>query len=352
MIKKIILKNIQCHSKLVIKPDPGWTIICGDNNAGKSTIMRAVKWFFTNRPMGDWMIKDGEEECYIKILTEEHVGKRTRGKGVNSYDIDGEDYIDVRGNVPTVLDSFGFIAVALGNKTVYPNFGLTRDDEELFMVPFPGPVKYGMLSYLTECHIVSTVTKEFATDRRRANATVAVLEEQEAKIGRDIKDLPKTKKAREEIQTATRENEEMVALEEKGRKLQEISVRYGEVEGKAKLHKECLGVFEDVPDGEKVRELLAEISKLKAARVLVRRLRDKKKLARQLSKDNTKAGIFLGMLQKDWKEMGKVDESLRMIENLRDSRQGVKETKRMLGKIEKKLEKFSYCPTCGVLQSV
>ena len=44
MIKKISIKNFQSHINTEIELDPEVTIVTGDSNAGKTSVIRAIKW--------------------------------------------------------------------------------------------------------------------------------------------------------------------------------------------------------------------------------------------------------------------------------------------------------------------
>jgi DNA repair protein SbcC/Rad50 len=51
-IKSISLKNFQGHTDSKITLDPNVTALVGESDAGKSSIIRAIKWVTTNRPLG------------------------------------------------------------------------------------------------------------------------------------------------------------------------------------------------------------------------------------------------------------------------------------------------------------
>ena len=51
-IKSISLKNFQGHTNSKITLDPNVTALIGESDAGKSSIIRAIKWITTNRPLG------------------------------------------------------------------------------------------------------------------------------------------------------------------------------------------------------------------------------------------------------------------------------------------------------------
>ena len=51
-LKSISLRNFQGHVNSKITLDPNITALIGESDAGKSSIIRAIKWIVTNRPLG------------------------------------------------------------------------------------------------------------------------------------------------------------------------------------------------------------------------------------------------------------------------------------------------------------
>jgi chromosome segregation ATPase len=53
MIKTVVIRNFQSHKKSILNLSKGVNVIVGKTDSGKSAIIRALRWLFTNTPSGD-----------------------------------------------------------------------------------------------------------------------------------------------------------------------------------------------------------------------------------------------------------------------------------------------------------
>lgn len=90
MIKRLLFKNFQKHKKLDIELDPYVTTITGATDAGKSSLIRGLRWLALNKPRGD---KFKNRKCkkvdavVVKAMTEKGIVSRERSSKKNSYRI-------------------------------------------------------------------------------------------------------------------------------------------------------------------------------------------------------------------------------------------------------------------------
>jgi DNA repair exonuclease SbcCD ATPase subunit len=88
MIKKLKLKNFQGHEDSEIELGPGINSIVGENDSGKTSIFRAVKLIYSNRPLGSGYIRKNQpENCIVELENEKSTIVRERGSSVNTYRI-------------------------------------------------------------------------------------------------------------------------------------------------------------------------------------------------------------------------------------------------------------------------
>tara|TARA_R110000851_G_scaffold46656_2_gene113507 strand:- start:1760 stop:2662 length:903 start_codon:yes stop_codon:yes gene_type:complete len=99
MIKKLRIKNFQNHEKLAIKFSDKVTTIIGKSDAGKSSVLRALRWALSNKPNGSSFIRTGEKSVAVRIETDGHTITRRKGKS-NTYEIDGEELHSFGSDVP------------------------------------------------------------------------------------------------------------------------------------------------------------------------------------------------------------------------------------------------------------
>ena len=90
-IDRIHLECWQSHEDSTFDLTPGVNAIVGSSDAGKSSVLRALRWVTTNRPRGTGFVHFGEGTARVEIGIGGKKIVRTRGvKKDNSYTVDGE----------------------------------------------------------------------------------------------------------------------------------------------------------------------------------------------------------------------------------------------------------------------
>lgn len=114
MIKSLRLRNFQRHKTTLIRFKPGVTIIHGPTDAGKSSLIRALRWVFLNdaptkSPDGFflWGSKMGLAEAEVD---DHKITRRRKIGGRNSYLLDGKRYDAVRVQVPDPIRNIAQIS--------------------------------------------------------------------------------------------------------------------------------------------------------------------------------------------------------------------------------------------------
>jgi len=86
MIKNLTIKNFQSHENSKLKFSPGFNVIVGASDHGKTSIIRAIEWLRTNSPGGDsfktCFLRNGEDES--KVILENSTGAVIRARGKTS----------------------------------------------------------------------------------------------------------------------------------------------------------------------------------------------------------------------------------------------------------------------------
>lgn len=86
MIRSVELKNFQSHKHTKIDFSQGVNAIVGLSDTGKTAILRAINWAFTNRPAGDEFLSHWGGVTSVRIdLIDGVAVERIKGPGDNSY---------------------------------------------------------------------------------------------------------------------------------------------------------------------------------------------------------------------------------------------------------------------------
>jgi DNA repair protein SbcC/Rad50 len=108
MIKSIKLHNFQGHKDSTIALHPRVNAIVGESDAGKSSIIRFLKWVSTNRPVGDgYRNNSSASEEYGGTVTFDDISiERKKSKKVNSYTVEGVGELKaLRTEIPREVES-------------------------------------------------------------------------------------------------------------------------------------------------------------------------------------------------------------------------------------------------------
>lgn len=104
MLKRLRLKNFQKHDRLIVEFDAITTII-GDNDRGKSTILRALRWVCLNDRRGNSFIKRDTTRTRVSLEEDDHRIVRVRGARTNLYTLDGQEYKSFHNSVPSDISN-------------------------------------------------------------------------------------------------------------------------------------------------------------------------------------------------------------------------------------------------------
>ena len=102
-MKSLEIKNFQSHKETLIEFHPGVTYLIGDNDAGKSAIMRSLLWMVENSPSG-FSFKSHfagkKENTSVMLEFDDQTVTRERGSSINQYRVGSEEYKALASKVP------------------------------------------------------------------------------------------------------------------------------------------------------------------------------------------------------------------------------------------------------------
>lgn len=227
MLEKLIIQNFQCHEKLVLDLNQPTTTITGNNDAGKSAILRALKWVCLNTPDGDHFIRRGSNLCSVKLYADGCKVTRKKGKGVNTYSLDKKEYNAIgRGGIPEEIVNL------LQVDTL--NFQSQHD------APFWFSLTAGEVSReinkIVNLDLIDRVLSRVASDLRKVRSVVEVTECR----------LVQAKQREEELSWVVKADTELSSLEGVQKDISDLRLQA------SSLNDLCQGVREAARDRDRV----------------------------------------------------------------------------------------------------
>lgn len=291
-LQKLRLKNFQRHDKFVVEFDPFVTTIVGSTNAGKSSIVRALRWIFLNRPSGDSFVRHGRTETSVTATIDGVKLKRSKGDE-NLYELDGKQYKAFGTTVPDECRSFHGIT----------SVNIQRQHDSYYWLSMSAG---DVAKELNEIVDLESIDRSFAWFKREASSIEKERQVAEANVQSDLTIVESTKwtvKASEDLEEIERDSIELAKLSGKVKALTSIAETLIDVAKKKQRKREYV---------DDARSIVAEIA-------------------------------MLHELEAEWSKLKSTVDHLRSLPNERE------QVKRTIERMEEdyRNERGETCPTCG-----
>jgi DNA repair exonuclease SbcCD ATPase subunit len=179
MIKRLKIKNFRARKKDDIKFSPGVNCIIGNNAAGKSTILRAIKYAATNKPSGDSVINWDAKKTIVKLFYENNKITRIRGKSINKYKLNDKEFTAFGSNVPEEIQK------VLGLSDI--NFQ-GQHDAPFWFCKTPGEVSR-QLNAIVNLDIIDKTLSNISSGITKRNMFITMIKQRMQKVADQKKDL-------------------------------------------------------------------------------------------------------------------------------------------------------------------
>lgn len=294
-ISRVILENFQSHKYTDMDLSQELNVIVGPSDAGKTAILRGIKWALFNEPSGDYFIREGESECSVTVFFNDgNAIKRYRSLSKNVYYI-----IDPKGNemkfegfgtsVPQEITDITCMTKIFLDNTTSKSINMSDQLEGPFLLSEKGSVKASAIGKLVGVDLVDEALKEGLKDLRNLKIESKTYEERNEKLALEMKEFEYLDGIKIQLKFALGLEEE---IDLKMHKLKKLEVYKENLD---KLSFEMINIQENyLSKLEKINELDYLIKDLEYE---YRRYKDIYKKGQSLeliSLENTSLGIKLG----------------------------------------------------------
>jgi len=280
-IRRVQLQQFQKHTIKTIDFDEGVTSIVGRTGAGKSSILRAIRWISLNKPQGNVLTKKGRKTAIARLRTERAEISRIKSDTVNSYRIGKEEYKSFGSKVPQDVEEL------IGLEEI--NFQQQHDP--LFWISLTPGQLLKEINKINDMELMDIVLKRLKSRKRKSLSEISIRKESNDQLRQEIESLDK----------AIEMEHRILPIEDKLEQLQETNARLSALEKSVNrvrtLHKDTEDlrqairrpewghlkgqIDECVEVSQKIESLDQKISKIREMRTKVQRNRMKAKSLRR-----------------------------------------------------------------------
>lgn len=269
ILKNIKLDNFQIHDSIDLDFCDGVNCIVGESDIGKSSIIRALRWVFTNKPAGiSTLISENETKTKVSVKLDDIVITRLRGKSTNYYNIQGNKISNFGREVPEHLRKYLGDKVKILSESI--DIGFSLQHNPAFMVGDSSSFKGKILDSICGNDIIIKCVRkckdnllEHNRESKYLNRKLLELEEEigiyswTIKCAADIKNLVKMRKELEEeiciVDRLEIIRNDLIEIDEEIECCEDKEEKLDKIENCAEFCLEEIGILEN--DLEKLEEL-------------------------------------------------------------------------------------------------
>jgi energy-coupling factor transporter ATP-binding protein EcfA2 len=209
---KVNVENFQSIRQASVLVE-GLTVVTGQNNGGKSALLRAVRGVFENTP-GTSFVRHGTKQSTVTLEFDE--GKTvawSKGTSIKpTYVLDGGDPIYPGRDVPDEVKQLGVRAITVGGQDIWPNVA-QQFTGQVFLIDRPGSVMAEAIADVERVGHLNRALRRAQSDRRQA------LSERDAAV-RDVARLEADVRRFEGLDVLDQKVQDAKAIEERTGRIQ------------------------------------------------------------------------------------------------------------------------------------
>jgi len=261
-IKRVVLKNFQKHEKLEVNFSKNLNFIVGVTDAGKTAIVRGLRWVFYNRKPRNFRRYGSDKTSVLIELDDGTEIIREKSDEVNRYVI-------CKGGRKQIFDSFGTevpleirnvlgISEANIDEKVAIELNIAKQLDSVFLLDQPNSFKAKVISNLSGTNRINDLIQEFNKDIRKLNLEKKTLENNIISLNEEIKKFAFLKEHKEELDDILKQINKLEEANEKLELLNEIKEEILDCKSRKKI------VDEKIQKIEEILSKLPNIDQLKA----------------------------------------------------------------------------------------
>lgn len=250
-ISAVEIKGFQSHVESVFDLGPGLNVITGPSDAGKTAIIRAVRWVAFNEPTGEAYVNQSVGGAEVKLLLDSgQVITKRRRKGKTSYliqqDQGDEGSLFEKAEVPEeVKHMLGINKQTFGDFETALNFAFQLDAP--FLISETASAGAKVLGKLAGTEAVDVAVKAVNKDTVAARNERTQANREVERINGDLLKYADIDQAKEALDLAEMVVKQIEEQHEKGESLKKLHNDFTVLTGLLEAYQERLDKLTDLP---------------------------------------------------------------------------------------------------------
>lgn len=248
-ITQIELENFQSHKYTCITLDRGLNVIVGNSDAGKTAILRAIKWALYNEPSGDYFIRQGEKKVSVTVtFNTGAIVRRMRSSSKNMYYLKnpkGEEFnFEGFGNtVPQeIVDCVGMYKIYLDNDST-SILNIAEQLDGPFLLNERPSLRASAIGRLIGVNYIDDALRAVVKDNKKISHDLRYLRNQEDELKNKIQSYEYLVDLENQYAQLVNIREEISGKEEKKRKYALLSEQWNSLNFNLNEAKKSLSLF-------------------------------------------------------------------------------------------------------------
>lgn len=166
------VRDFQSIGDATIEVD-GLTIITGQNNSGKTALIRAIFGAFTNA-RGTSFVRSGSDSAKVDIVfSDGRALSWEKGAKANRYELDGKILNRVGAGAPAETKTLGVYSIEASGRELWPQFA-HQFVGQIFLLDEPGSVLAEAIANVDKVGVLNEALRLSQSDRRSAASDLKV----------------------------------------------------------------------------------------------------------------------------------------------------------------------------------
>lgn len=161
---KVQIQHFQSIENASLEPE-GFTLIVGDSNIGKSSVIRALVGTLANE-LDASSIRKGKTGAMVVIEHEGHTIIAERSESTTQVTVDGQKFSKLARKLCPAVERLGFRPVQIGDTELTPQW-IKDQFLPLFILDKPPSVAAGIITQATRLDVVSRASKAGAVELKQ-----------------------------------------------------------------------------------------------------------------------------------------------------------------------------------------